>query len=105
MELVAGFVVGVVMGGLFFGGLWVTAGRVVESSRPGVLLLGSYLIRLALVGAGFYGVLSVWGIPPVFAALLGLLLTRVVLLRRLAVASSESGEPRSDAEPPTPSNG
>jgi F1F0 ATPase subunit 2 len=97
--LVAGFIGGVLLGALFFGGLWLTARRLVESPRPGLLLLGSYLLRLALVGVGFYGVLRTWGTPAVFAALLGLLVTRVLLVRRLA------GDPSGDAAPTNPSTG
>ena len=49
-------VVGMVLGTVYFGGLWWTVRRVIASSHPGLLMLVSMLGRTALVVAGFYAV-------------------------------------------------
>lgn len=47
---------GVVIGVAFFTGLWWSVRRGLASPRPGLWLLGSLLLRLALALAGFYWV-------------------------------------------------
>lgn len=53
-RILAAALAGALLGGLYFGGLWLTIERVQRSKRPGFLLFISFLIRLGLVMAGFY---------------------------------------------------
>jgi F1F0 ATPase subunit 2 len=46
--------IGVLLGFLFFGGLWFTIKKGVHASMPGLLFLLSFLLRTAFVVAGFY---------------------------------------------------
>jgi F1F0 ATPase subunit 2 len=45
---------GVVLGAIFFGGLWWTVRRGVSSQRPALWFVGSLLARMSVALAGFY---------------------------------------------------
>ncbi len=77
-----GGVAGVVLGGLYFGGLWITLNRAPSARRPGLLLVGSYALRLAVAAVGF-GLLASLGILPAAAGLAGFLVVRGVMIGRL----------------------
>ena len=47
-------VAGLIMGAIFFGGLWWTVRKGVSSKRPALWFLGSLLLRTGVVVAGFY---------------------------------------------------
>ncbi|XZE17806.1 ATP synthase subunit I [Pirellulaceae bacterium SH449] len=51
--LFAGFA-GLLLGGIFFGGLWWTVRYGVTAKQPGVWFLGSMMVRMTIVMAGFY---------------------------------------------------
>ncbi|MCU0725994.1 MAG: ATP synthase subunit I [Planctomycetes bacterium] len=44
---------GVVLGAIFYGGLWLTVRRGLGSTKPALWFLGSLLVRIAIVLAGF----------------------------------------------------
>jgi F1F0 ATPase subunit 2 len=46
--------IGLLLGCLFFGGLWFTIKKGVHASRPGLLFLFSFVLRTALVLGVFY---------------------------------------------------
>lgn len=48
------FAAGLVLGILFFGGLWLTVKKAVISQRPALWFLGSFLIRMGITLVGFY---------------------------------------------------
>ncbi|AKB50887.1 ATP synthase protein I [Methanosarcina barkeri str. Wiesmoor] len=50
LSLIAGFLLGAV----FFGGLWWTVQKGLSSRKPAFWFLGSLLIRISIVIAGFY---------------------------------------------------
>lgn len=60
LSLGMAFAVGLGLGYLHFGGLWLTVQRVAAAQQPYLLLWASALGRLAISIVGFYGVL-VWG--------------------------------------------
>jgi len=45
---------GLIMGAIFFGGLWWTVRKGVSSKRPALWFMGSLLLRTGVVVAGFY---------------------------------------------------
>jgi len=47
---------GLVLGAVFFGGLWWTVRRGVSSNRPALWFFGSFALRILIVLAGFYAV-------------------------------------------------
>ena len=79
---------GALLGVFFFGGLWWTVQKGVTSETPALWFLGSLLLRTILVLAGFY--LAAQGHWSRLAVcLLGFLIARFIVVRRLARAPSE----------------
>lgn len=74
------------LGIIFFGGLWWTVQRITGSSRPVYLLMASFLVRTAVVLAGFYLLLTA-GWQYLLAALAGFLIGRTVLAYRFKPGS------------------
>ena len=52
--LLYSLLIGVLLGAVFFGGLWWTVRRAVESDRVALWFLGSFFLRIAIVLTGFY---------------------------------------------------
>jgi F1F0 ATPase subunit 2 len=50
------FLAGLLLGGIFFGGLWWTVRCAVVSPQPAMWFLGSLLLRTGVVLLGFYAV-------------------------------------------------
>lgn len=48
------FIIGILLGVFFFGGLWWTARRIPFARRPSMLVLFSFFARAAVVMAGFW---------------------------------------------------
>lgn len=75
---------GVVLGSLFFGGLWWTVRRVLAARLPAAWLIASFIVRIALVLAGFIVVAGVqwqrW-----LVVLAGFITARVVIARLMPV--------------------
>jgi F1F0 ATPase subunit 2 len=71
---------GVLLGTMFFGGLWWTIRKGFTSTRPAVWLLASLLVRMAAALAGFYFV-SRGDWRRLLSCLLGFLIARVVVTR------------------------
>ena len=71
---------GAVLGAVFFGGLWWTVQRGAVSASPGRWFLGSFVLRTAIVLAGFYAVGA--GQPARLGlCLVGFLLARIAVVR------------------------
>lgn len=79
-----GLFAGALLGGAYFGALWLTVRRIPSARRPGILALGSYLARLLLLGAGLFAVVRAGGAAATVSALLGLLAVRQILVARWA---------------------
>lgn len=54
LKMVMIFIAGLALGTIFFGGLWLTVRKAVASSKPALLIMGSFVVRIALVLIGFY---------------------------------------------------
>ncbi|MGH9679084.1 MAG: ATP synthase subunit I [Candidatus Acidiferrales bacterium] len=54
LHLLSASVAGLLLGGIFFGGLWWTVRRSMASRHPALWIFGSLLIRMAIVLSGFY---------------------------------------------------
>jgi len=78
--LILAGVVGVLLGALFFGGLWWTVRKGTSSQRPALWFFGSFLLRTSLTLAGFYGVAgSQW--ERLLACLVGFVMGRLIVMR------------------------
>ncbi len=71
---------GVLLGAIFFGGLWCTVRKGVSSQRPALWFLGSMLVRTGIVVAGFY-VVSDGRWERLVACLLGFVIARLLVTR------------------------
>ena len=80
--LLISFGVGMALGLVHFAGLWHTVKHLPDSRCPFASLLGSFLVRMALLMTGF-GLLMNGRWESLPAALLGFLLARELLVRRL----------------------
>lgn len=84
VTLAVGLLAGAAVGGLYFLWLWWTLQGLVDRRRAGLWFAVNVMGRFALALACF-GLLARWGGWPVLAAALGaFVVTRIVLLRRLA---------------------
>jgi len=54
LRLAPVLVTGVLLGAMFFGGLWWTVRKGVSSQRPALWFFGSLLLRMSIALAGFY---------------------------------------------------
>lgn len=71
---------GLVLGAIFFGGLWWTVRRGVSSPRPVLWFVGSLLLRTGLVLVGFYWVSGgQW--QRLLVGLLGFVVARLLVMR------------------------
>ena len=71
---------GLLLGTIFFGGLWWTVRKGVCSKSPALWFLGSMLLRMSVVLAGFYLVgRGDW--RRLVTCLLGFILARIIVMR------------------------
>jgi F1F0 ATPase subunit 2 len=71
---------GLVLGAVFFGGLWWTVSKGVFSKSPGVWFLGSILLRMSIVLAGLYYIgRGDW--ERLVSCLLGFVIARYIVMR------------------------
>jgi len=78
--LALALVAGLVLGAIFFGGLWWTVRKGVFSKSPALWFLGSMLLRMGIVLAGFYFVgRGDW--PRLVTCLLGFIIARFIVMR------------------------
>ncbi|MHB9031322.1 MAG: N-ATPase subunit AtpR, partial [Candidatus Latescibacterota bacterium] len=84
----AAMTAGMLLGMLYFGGLWMTVRALPRSKHPGVLILGSYFLRLALTGICFALIAhgGLW--DRLLLCLLGFFLTRLFIVRFAAYPGS-----------------
>jgi F1F0 ATPase subunit 2 len=86
MILAGTLLVGILLGAFFFGGLWWTIRIKPPSEWSGLLFSGSFLLRIAVVIAGFY-LVSRGDWRRIVACLVGFLFARIAvtqLIRNLA---------------------
>ena len=82
LELILPLVTGVALGTLYFGGLWLTVQKVSSTAYPGLLMIGSFFMRIGILLITFYWlIMSSWTFLAV--GLVGFLLARTALIHRL----------------------
>ena len=74
---------GLGLGIIFYGGLWWTVRRGITAREPALWFVGSLVLRLALVAAGFY-LVGDSQLPRLLACLAGFIIARVVVLHLTA---------------------
>lgn len=80
LNLLLAIAAGIILGVIFFGGLWWTVRKGLSSPRPALLFLGSLIVRMSVVVLGvFFVSQGQW--KQTVACLLGFLLARVAVMR------------------------
>ena len=78
---------GVLLGAMFFGGLWWTIQKVVSSNHPALWSFGSLLLRTSVTLAGFYFIAhDHW--ERLLACLLGFVMARLIVIRLTRAAAN-----------------
>lgn len=80
MELLLFLVAGIVLGIIFFGGLWLTVKKGLRAKNSGLIFTVSFAIRMAIMLVSLYYIAQ-FGWKNVLACLVGLLIARVLLVR------------------------
>jgi F1F0 ATPase subunit 2 len=88
LTLLTPFLLGALLGGLYLAALWLTVRRLTRVRRPALWLLGSTLLRLGLLLAGFWYILGDGHWQRLLAALAGFIVVRALTLGQ--VRSSET---------------
>jgi F1F0 ATPase subunit 2 len=89
LEIGTAFLGGTAIGLLFFGGLYWTVRRLPSAKRPWLWMTTSFWLRTAVAGLAFYGVAAGrW--ERVLVSLVGFLLVRTVMLRKIKPKPSVS---------------
>lgn len=81
--LIAAFVAGLALGAFYFITLWRTVRQLPSAKSPASMMLGSFILRMAVVMAGFYLVMGTGHWERLIAAMLGFIIVRKVLTYRL----------------------
>ena len=87
LNMIQAFIVGVIGGFLFFGGLYLTVNKIGTVKYPALLMILSLFIRLAGLTEGLFLIAEV-GIKNLLASMAGILIVRLLLIRKLGPAAS-----------------
>ncbi len=78
MSLIPSLFAGVVLGTIFFGGLWFTVRIGLRSKKSGLIFVGSFILRTAIVLLGFY-FMGDGNWKKILVCLAGFLIARLVI--------------------------
>lgn len=78
--LLLALVTGLLLGAIFFGGLWWTVRKSVSAKRAALLFLGSMVLRTGVVVIGFYVVAGAYW-QRLLVCLLGFVIARFIVTR------------------------
>lgn len=84
-KMLYSLITGMILGGLYFTGLWYTVRRLPDSRSPFRLVALSFAIRVSAVLTGFYFIMEGQWLQLV-AALIGFILVRGLSVRKLGHA-------------------
>ena len=89
LHLMPAFLAGLALGFFYFGSLWLTVRRVPNARHPVLLVFGSLAGRMAVLQPAFYFIMADrW--ERMMACLLGFVLVRLVITRRVDVSRTAS---------------
>lgn len=89
LEIAVALLAGTALGGVFFGGLWLTIRRALDSPTAPLWFGLSFIGRTAVAVGGFY-VVGVASLPRLLACLVGFLVARIAMTRLLRSTSTGS---------------
>lgn len=88
LPFVASCTAGVLLGLIFFWGLWTTVNWLNHGHHITLLIVGSAILRFSLLLSGFYLVARYAGWGHVLSAALGFMLSRTLVLHHVRPSSS-----------------
>ena len=89
LRLVLALVTGLLLGAIFFGGLWWTVRKGFSSKQPALWFFGSLLLRTSIALAGFYFIArDHW--ESLLVCLLAFVMARVIVTRLTRAAEKPS---------------
>ncbi len=100
LSMIIALLTGIALGFLFFGGLWFTVKKAIESKIPALWFLGSFVLRMGIVLAGFYIVIQAdnnWLIGLI--GLSGFVVARYFVLRLTRAYELKSKSFNNDVKP------
>ncbi len=74
---------GLVLGLFYFGILWITVQQIPTTKKPFILIMGSFLVRMTFLFGAFYLIVSYSDWQYLIACLIGFMLTRFVMVRKI----------------------
>jgi F1F0 ATPase subunit 2 len=77
--MVLAFIAGIILGLLFFGGLWLTVKKIVTAKKPALLFLGSLFFRVSITLIGFYYI-SLGNWQRLLICLVGFIAARYIII-------------------------
>ena len=96
LTLVLALVAGLLLGAIFFGGLWWTVRKGVSSQQPALWFFGSLLLRMSIALAGFYFVWrGHW--ERLLLCLLGFVMARLVVTWLTRPSGEDQNRPAEEA--------
>jgi F1F0 ATPase subunit 2 len=97
LSLVPALVAGVLLGLIFFGGLWWTVQKGVSSKRPALWFFGSQLLRTSIALAGIYFVgRGHW--ERLVACLVGFIIARFIVMSLTLPSEDKQTRPAQEAD-------
>ena len=96
LSLAPALVTGVLLGVMFFGGLWWTVRKGFSSKQPALWFFGSLLLRMSIALAGFYFV-SGGHWERLLACLLGFVMARLIVTRLTGPPVEQPNSPAKEA--------
>ena len=96
LSLVMALLAGLLLGAIFFGGLWWTVQKGLSSRRPELWFLGSLLLRTSTAVSGFYFVSGGhWG--RLLVCLLGFVIVRRIVMQLTRQLAEEQNQLTTEA--------
>jgi F1F0 ATPase subunit 2 len=80
LHMVLAFPAGMLLGSIFFGGLWLTVRKMISTKQPALLIAGSLLLRMGTTLLGFYYI-GVGNWHRLLICLLGFLIARWIIMQ------------------------
>jgi F1F0 ATPase subunit 2 len=96
LALIMAWIAGLLLGAIFFGGLWWTVRKGLSSPQPALWFLGSLLLRTVIVLAGLYFVSS-HHLERLLVCLLGFVMARVLVTQMTRPAAEKPINPVREA--------
>lgn len=87
--MIVSFLIGLVLGMIYFGGLYYSTHKFNKVKRPALFMILSFTIRMSILIIGFY-YLTKTDYKNVLIGLLGVILIRIIMVFRVKELSSKS---------------